>query len=394
MKKIAFVVQRYGLEVNGGAELQCRQLAERMGKYYDVEVFATKAIDYVTWEDFYHKDTELINGVLVRRFSVKEIRNDKRFKKLSKKIMLCNSTKEEELQWMKEQGPYSVELIQYIKNNKDVYDVFVFITYLYYTTYFGLQEVADKSILVPTAHDETPIYLSIFKEFFRMPKSIFYNTKEEKSFVERMFNNANIMNNDGLGGVGIDVPDDISGNRFIDKYGISKFVVYIGRIEEHKGCKELFQYFQEYKKRNGGSLKLVLLGKEVMHAPQSDDILNLGFVTEQDKFDALAACEFLILPSQYESLSIVVLEAMKIKKPVLVNGKCDVLYEHCIRSNGGLYYKNYMEFEGCVDFLLNHPEICAKIGENGGEYVDTNYQWDVIIGRLSDLIDCITKESR
>jgi len=130
-----------------------------------------------------------------------------------------------------------------------------------------------------------------------------------------------------------------------------------------------------------------------MKVPDADDIISLGFVSDEDRFNGLAASEFLVLPSQFESLSMVVLEAMKLEKPVLVNGKCDVLRGHCVRSNGGLYYQNYYEFEGCVNYLLEHKEVCMKMGKNGELYVENNYQWKSIMGRLSELIEKITDSS-
>ncbi len=389
MKKIAFVVQRYGLEVNGGAELECRQLAEHMKDRYHIEVITTKAIDYVTWKDEYLQDEEMLNGVTVKRFSVAEPRDNAAFNRLSETVLMGRSSKQEEELWMQKQGPRSTALIAYLKNHKDDYDAFVFFTYLYYTTYFGLREVADKAILVPTAHDEMPIYLKIFQDMFRLPRGIFYQTKEEMAFVERKFSVASIPNNDGFGGVGVETPDVVSAEAFRQTYGLQDFILYIGRIDEHKGCKNLFAYFTEYKKRHPGDLKLVLMGKEVINVPDSEDIVSLGFVTDEDKFNGLAACRFLILPSQFESLSMVVLEAMQMRKPVLVNGKCDVLRGHCVRSNGGLYYRDYYEFEGCMEYLFSHPKVCQQMGENGRRYVQENYQWDVIVGRLSDLVEKI-----
>ena len=68
-KKLCLIVQRYGLEVNGGAELQCRQFAERLVECYQkVDVLTTKAVDYMTWENKYKSDEEWINGVHVFRF--------------------------------------------------------------------------------------------------------------------------------------------------------------------------------------------------------------------------------------------------------------------------------------------------------------------------------------
>lgn len=389
MRKIAFVVQRYGLEVNGGAELHCRQFAERMAKYYEVDAITTKAIDYVTWKDEYTADEEVINGVKVKRFSVTEPRDIDAFNALSQTVLQLQSSKKEEEEWMRRQGPYSEELLAYLTAHKNDYDVFIFFTYLYATTYFGLPLVKGKAMIIPTAHDELPIYLGIFRDFFKMPAGIFYNTELEKRFVEKKFHNEKVLNNDGLGGVGVELPAEIKPERFTAKYGMDDFILYIGRIDEHKGCKELFQYFTEYKKRNQGTVKLVLIGKEVIDVPESDDIVSLGFVEDEDKFDALAACRLLVLPSQFESLSMVVLEAMSVKKPVLVHANCEVVKSHCTKSNGGLYYQNYFEFEGCLNRLLSDKALCEGMGENGSEYVAENYCWESIEKRLRNMIDCV-----
>ena len=387
MKKVAFVIQRYGLEVNGGAELHCRQLAEKLTETYRVEVLTTKATDYMTWEEVYDCDQEEIGGVTVRRFSVNFPRNVQKFNQLSQKVLQMHSDRQEEEEWMRQQGPYSEKLLDYLKEHVTEYDVVIFFTYLYCTTYLGLPLAQDRAILIPTAHDELPIYLSIFKDMFLLPKGIFYNTALEKRFVEGRFHNGHILNNQGMGGVGVDLPGDINADRFQRKYGLDNYILYIGRIEEHKGCKDLFRYFREYKKRNPGSLKLVLMGKEVMGVPKDPDIISLGFVEDQEKFDGLAGCRFLVLPSQFESLSMVVLEAMAVEKPVLVHGNCEVVKEHCLISNGGLYYQNYFEFEGCVNYLLGQEDICRRMGENGRRYVAEYYAWDAIVGRLSAMIE-------
>ena len=386
MKKIAFVVQRYGGEVNGGAELECRQYAEHLKYRYDIDVLTTKAVDYITWKNEYKADEEFINGVHVRRFPVDKPRNMKEFTRFSARVVGKNASREEEEKWMRLQGPYSGRLLSYIRENKDEYDVFVFFTYLYATTYFGLKEVGKKSVLVPDAHDEKPIYLNIFRDMFKWAGAFFYNSYEEKIFVEKNFGVENIPNNGGLGGVGIEIPKKVSGDAFKKKYNLDKFILYIGRIDEHKGCGELVRYFKEYKKRNESRLKLVFMGKEFMPLEKNDDIISLGFVSEQDKYDGLAACELLVLPSRFESLSIVVLEAMKSKKPVLIHAGCEVVRGHCVRSGGGLYYTKYFEFEGCINYLLEHPDMAEAMGLNGEKYVDENYEWDNLMDRFAQVI--------
>lgn len=374
--KIVFVVQRYGLEVNGGAEFHCRLVAEHLSKYFDVEVITTCAIDYMTWKNEYPSGIEILNGVCVRRFPVDYERDIPKFNKSSEKIFGNIHTYEDEIEWMKLQGPYSTKLLNYIQNNKDNYTYFIFFTYLYCTTFFGLPLVKEKALLVPTAHDEPPIYLSIFKSLFKNPRGFIYNTEEEKNVVVSQFQVANIPS--GIVGVGIDTPDKIDAVSFVQKYKVDNFIIYVGRIDESKGCKELFDYFIRYKKEKKSSIKLVLLGKTIMKVPKHPDILSLGFVSEQEKFNGTKSAKLLIMPSKYESLSMVLLEAWLCNTAVLVNGKCDVLKGQCVRSNGGLWYTDYYEFKECLDLLLLNEKIRFKLGENGNKFTIENYGWDSI----------------
>lgn len=399
MKKVAFVVQRYGAEVNGGAETLARQMAEHLNKEYDVSVLTTKALDYITWEDYYKEDYEVINQVRVRRFPVDKPRNIKEFSRLCKKVLDNEKhTLAMEEEWFDKQGPYSPGLIQYIKDNKDNYDVFIFMTYLYYTTVKGLPAVKDKAVLIPTAHDEAPVYLKTFREIFNMPRGIFYLTHEECEFTQKLFNNSNIINNNGYGGSGIEIPDSVNADFIKDKYGIEDYIVYAGRIDVSKGCKELFKYFKKYKRHNKNNLKLVLIGKEVMRVPHNSNIISLGFVSEQEKYDVMAGARALIMPSAFESLSIVVLEALGLGIPVICNGKCDVLKGHCKRSCAGIAYEDYRQFEAAINRVINEigsdEDLCRAIRNNAMEYVRNNYTWDIIMKRFNEVIEaCARKEN-
>lgn len=387
-KKICFVVQRYGLEVNGGAELHCRQVAERMtDRCSEVHVLTTKAVDYLSWEDEYKEDEEIINGVRVHRFGVAHPRNRKEFDRINQKLYSGNLKTEEESEWMEKQGPAVPELIQYLAGHESEYDVFIFFTYLYYTTALGLPVVCHKAILIPTAHDEPFLRMKIFDDVFLKPRGIFFNTEEERKLINERYHNEHIPN--ALGGVGVELPEDISGERFRNKYGLKRYLVYVGRIDEGKNCNQLFRYFLEYKRRNNTDLRLVLMGKPVIDIPQDESIVSLGFVNDQDKFDGIAGAEILVLPSEFESLSMVVLEAMSVCTPVMVYGKCPVLRGHCIKSNGAFYYNNFFEFEGQIDYLSEHGEEKKQMLQNAYQYVQENYQWDTILDRLVELIEGI-----
>ena len=383
-KKIGFVVQRYGLEVNGGAELECRLYAERLQDEYEVHVLTSKAIDYMTWKDEYTQSEEWINGIWVKRFSVGHPRSKKAFDAINGRFMRGELKAEEEESWIEAQGPYLPELLAYLKEKEAEYAAFLFCTYLYYPTCMGVKVLPHKAITIPTAHDEPFLRMGIFHDVFQSPRAIFYNTAEEKAFIEKRYQNEGIPNE--VGGVGIEVPGEISADAFRKKYGLADYMLYVGRIDEGKSCDVLFRYFIEYKKRNKNSMKLVLMGKSVIEVPQNENIVNLGFVSEEDKYNGMAGTQMLVLPSRYESLSMVVLESMALSVPVVVNGGCDVLQGHCRKSNAGLYYTNYFEFEAAVNYLLTHKETRSKMGENGVAYIRENYRWDVIMNKLKRLI--------
>lgn len=386
--RICFIVQRYGKKVNGGAELQCREMAERMcTRYQEVHVLTTKAIDYMTWKDEYTNEEEVINGVHVHRFSVEHIRDQDAFNTINAKFLSAGLTQEEEYEWIEKQGPAVPKLVRYLKRKKDYFDAFIFFTYLYYPTVMGIREVKEKAILVPEAHEEPFLKMKIYQEVFHAPRFFFFNTTEEKELVRRRFQEMPVSCE--IGGFGIETPETVDADAFKRKYGLQRFLLYVGRIDEGKNCHILFQYFQEYKKRNQSDLKLVLIGKPVIPVPKHRDILSLGFLDEQDKFNGIAAAQMLILPSAFESLSIVVLEAMSLSTPVLVNGACKVLKGHCRKSNGALYYENYFEFEGAANYIQDNPETVRRLCENAKKYAEENYNWERIEDRLRSLIERI-----
>ena len=386
-KKICLVVQRYGLEVNGGAELQCRQFAEHLKEIYEVHVATTKAIDYMTWRDEYAEDIEEINGVTVRRFGVDHTREKSMFDRINGRFLQSGLSTSEEYEWIEKQGPMSSKLVEYLEKSVDDYAVFIFFTYLYYPTVMGLPKVKEKAILVPEAHDEPYMNMGIIQKIFYEPRAFFFNTEEERQFVHEKFHNEGIPSE--IGGVGIELPQDISAQRFKEKYNLDKYIIYVGRIDEGKNCQELFDYFMEYKKRNQNDLQLVLIGRPVIPIPCNQDIISLGFVSDEDKFDGICGAEILILPSRYESLSMVVLEAMSLETPVIVNGECQVLKGHCIHSNGAFYYNDYFEFEGEINYYLSSMKEKNSMVRNAKKYVEENYQWDAIVKRLVNLIEKI-----
>ena len=386
-KKIALVNQRYGLEVNGGSEYYTRQLAEHLSQRYDVEVLTTKALSYDTWENYYEKDVENINGITVRRFDVDKKRSIWGMRINGRLRRYCPKLREKaEERWVEAQGPCSHGLIEYIEQKSEEYDVFIFVTYLYYSTAVGLGKVADKAILLPTAHDEPYIYFDVYRNVFEKAAGLIYLTPEEKQFVEKLFRVTEKPN--VVSGSGVDLPEDIDNTRYRTKFNLSdEYIIYVGRIDLEKGCKEMFEAFLKYKKHNPkDKLKLVLMGKAMIDIPKHEDIVYQGFVSEQDKFDGISGAKALWLPSKYESLSIAVLEAMALGVPVIVNGQCDVLKGHCTRSGAGVYYENIDEAIQKLDLIIHTDEDVSKKAK---KYIEDNYQWENIIAGICEVMETI-----
>ncbi len=390
--KIAFVCQRYGNEISGGAELHCRWIAEHMRKYMDVEVLTTRAFDYITWKDHYPRGDEIVNGVPVKRFSVVRPRVPERFGRIQNRILENEHTEADELKWLEEEGPFSPELIEYIKEHEEDYDYFIFFSYRYYHSYWGIRTVPEKSILVPTAEHDPVIHLNIFKDLFRLPRAFVYNSYEERAMINRVSRNQDVPGD--VVGVGSVIPDKIESESFRRKHpGLDDYIIYIGRIDENKGCQQLFDYYLRFKRETRSPIKLALVGSTQLQIPAHPDISYLGFLSEEDKFAALKGAQVLSIPSFYESLSMVTLEAWALEKPVLANSRCEVLKGQCLRSNAGLFYENYPEFREGLRLLLASAPLRAAMGNNGRRYFQENYTWEVIEKKYLAILDDLEKES-
>jgi glycosyltransferase involved in cell wall biosynthesis len=390
--KLALVVQRYGLEINGGAELHCRWVAEHLKKHAETEVLTTRALDYITWKNHFPNGEEAVNGVRVRRFGVARPRRPEKFGRLQNQLLDREHTDAEELRWLDEEGPLVPSLVDYIREHESDYDYFIFFSYRYYHSYWGIRAVPRRSILVPTAEHDPVIGLRIFRDLFRRPRALIYNSVEERRLINAVSGNEGVFGD--VVGVGSEVPEAPSADAFRRKSELTApYVIYIGRVDENKGCHKLFEYFMRYKQDSPSDLKLVLAGSTVMRVPAHPDIFYLGFLSEEDKFNALAGAEALIMPSCFESLSMVTLEAWALGKPVVANGLCDVLKGQCRRSNGGLFYENYPEFREGLSLLLGSPRLRQALGENGRKYYDANYRWEVIERKYLAVLDHLEKEN-
>jgi glycosyltransferase involved in cell wall biosynthesis len=392
--KIAFVVQRCGVDVNGGAEALCLAVARAMTAVWDVTIITTCARDYLHWENVYAEGEDWIDDVRILRFPVDHQRDLDVFDRLSHTIIgrLDSADRAEQEAWMRAQGPYSTKLLQYLKRSRNEYAAFYFYTYLYATTYFGLPLVREKAVLVPFAHDEWPLYLNAWTDIFGMAQRLVFSTPEERDFLRRRFPELHL---DGeVIGVGIEPPDTPKADRFAGRFGIqNSYVLYLGRIDEAKNCSLLIDYYAHFRERfdrNESDLMLFMIGRAAMAVPDRPWLRHFGFVDEQTKWDALAGCRALIMPSHLESLSLVLLEAWKLKKPVLVNSRSEVLVGQCRRAQGGLWFDDPDEFGAALKLIVS--EVGDRLGENGRRFVDAEYSWATVISAYERTLSVLERE--
>lgn len=387
--RLAFVVPRYGNDVVGGAETLARGLAEHLPKdTYNVEILTTCAKNHFTWENYYPESAENFNGVMVRRFRVNN-RDIEAFLSIQRKIEEgIPTTLDEQLLWAKE-SVNSNNLYDYIWRKGRGYDYLIFLPYLFGTTFWGTQIYPEKSLLIPCLHNEVYSRLGIFRMVFEKVKGIIFNSEREGILARRLFS----IENKAISVVGMGFDYDLAAGfdpgRFRKRFRVDgDYMLYFGRKEGGKNLPLLLDYFIRFKREGGIGLKLVIAGDGEVTIPQDmkGEVIDLGFLSEEDKMDAVAGAVFVCQPSVNESFSIVIMEAWLTGTPVLVHGDCDVTKWHIIESGGGLYFSDYYEFAEITGYLLRNPDMRKKMGELGKRYIRDKYSWPAVIKRFNEAL--------
>jgi glycosyltransferase involved in cell wall biosynthesis len=277
----------------------------------------------------------------------------------------------------------------------------------------GLGIDPSRSILVPTAHDEPAIHLGLFREVFGQARAVAFNTDSERNFLKTTFPMRLVA--EETVGCGVDLlqdepllpqeePEDeeeahkalpphlrVRGTMFRRRHRLNgQFLLYGGRIDAGKGCEELIEYFTSYKEQ-GGEAELALMGVKLMQLPEVPWVRFAGLLSERERLQALEAATVVVVPSPFESLSLLALEAMAVGTPVLCNARAEVLVDHCLKSNAGLFYQDRDEFIECTRLLLADDRLRERMGRNGKEYVRRHYRWDVIMQKYDRLLAAVTR---
>jgi glycosyltransferase involved in cell wall biosynthesis len=382
--KLAFVVQRYGVDIAGGSEAHCREFAARLSGSHDITVVTTCARDYVTWENQYATGESRDGAVRVLRFPVRRPRRLKAFADLSDVVFGGPASRERQEDWFRENGPDAPALLDYLRAHGREYDLVLFWTFRYAPSFFGVPLVKDRAVLLPTAEEDRAVYLDVLEEHFQTPAGYLFLTPEEETLVSTRAGRA--LRPSAVVGIGLEPATRVDGTGLLRSLGLpDEYVLYLGRVDRNKGCHTLLEYFQSYAAA-GGPIALVLAGPLTMQIPVHPGIRALGYVSDELRRALLSHTRALIVPSPYESLSIVLLEAWNHGVPALVNARCKVLDGQVRRANGGLSYRSPREFCEGLDYLLSHPAERDTLGRQGLAFVEREYRWPTVLSRTEQLL--------
>ncbi|HXH25213.1 MAG TPA: glycosyltransferase family 4 protein [Vicinamibacterales bacterium] len=383
--KLAFVVQRYGADVAGGSESHCRELARHLSSRHDITVITTCARDYITWRNQYAPGESVDGAARVLRFPVARRRDLDRFAELSDEVFDGGAPRQVQEAWFRANGPDAPALLEYLARHGRDYDLVLFWTFRYAPSYFGVPLVRDRAVLVPTAEEDPAISLDVLEEFFRQPAGFLFMTPEEQALV--CARAGRLLAPSAVVGTGLDpAAHEASGAEVLRRHGIDgEYALYLGRVDRNKGCDTLLEYFRVYAAARDAPT-LVLAGPQAMQVPPHPRIRATGYVSEELREALLANARVLVVPSRYESLSIVLLEAWNHGVPALVNGRCRVLQGQVRRAGGGLYYRSAAEFVDALDWLLTRADLRDALGRQGRAYVDREYRWPTVVERVERLL--------
>jgi glycosyltransferase involved in cell wall biosynthesis len=395
-KPIVFVTLRYGDEIVGGSERLMRGWAEQLAQRgYAVELLTTCVHDLFAWRNQLPPGVEQVNGVTVRRFLIDE-GDAQGFHTVQAKAVRGEYVSYRDERRFMQQNLRSRAMEAYLQAHADAFACVLFAPYLFGTTYWGMQAVAEKAIIVPCLHQEPVAHFQIVREMLEAASGLLFNTVAERELATGCLQVKNPAQ--AIVGYGFDpLAPLVDGEWFRRQYGLSHFLLYSGRLEDGKNVPLLLDYFTRYKAEYPDCmLALVLTGVGSMQSQPNDhsDIHFLGTLPEHALPALFAAAFALCQPSLYESFSIVLMESWLQGRPVLVHAECPVTSEHVAASGGGFTFDDYASFRDTLNYLLDNPSAADEAGQRGRSYVLEQYTWQVVTERLlQGITSCLAPRS-
>lgn len=387
-RKVAFIAPRLAGEgAVGGAETLLRNVAAHAAaRGVEVDFLTTCAQSHFTWENTLPAGTKPLDGMTVHFFPV-DGRDVGRFLGVQQKIDRGQAiTEEEEEAWLRN-GVTSSALMGHLAAHEGEYRAIVAGPYLFGLTYFATMAHPGKMLLVPCLHDEVFARVPAIRRMFAAAAGCLFNAEAERELAGELYGHPD--GKSAVVGMGLDAFEADAG-AFARRHGIEgPYVLYCGRREPLKGTPLLCDYMDAFRQRTGRDVKVVFTGSGTIDAPPSlwPHIVDAGFVSEEEKHEAMAGATAFIHPSVNESFGIVLLESFLAGTPALVHAKSRVLVSQCRGAGGGLWFRHYPDFEAMLLRLLDDRGFRDGLGANGRAYVRREYGWPAIEGKFLAALD-------
>jgi glycosyltransferase involved in cell wall biosynthesis len=388
VRKVGFVPPRYGDQVIGGAEAVMREAAHGLAaRGWDIEILTTCARDHFTWANEYPAGVTEVEGITLRRFPT--VISTARAERALFEAAIHAGTRlsiADQYRWMNDDLRVP-DLFHHLLDHADDYDALVFAPYLFWTSFACGQVAPERTILMPCLHDEPYATLDIFQPLFSGAHGLLFLSEPEHELAHRLFT---VPARHTVTGAGIEAPTTYDPDGFRKRFGIDdRFVLYSGRREGGKGWDHLLDAYAAIEARSPLPLKLVTCGAVDVHAPSeiADRVIDLGFLSDADRNDAMAAADAYLQPSQFESFSRTIMEAWLAGTLVIGNAASAVVGWHCERSGAGLTYDDDAELEQCLRFVAAEPDAARRLAAGGRDYVLKHYSPESVLDRVEAALE-------
>ena len=415
--RVAFVVPRYGADLLAGPEHQTRLVAERLAGHHQVDVLTTCAADARSWANVYAEGSDRLRGVTVRRFATARTADPVALARASDRVFFGRHSRQEEVDWLRQRGPSSPALADYLERQHAHYDVLVFVTVLQPAAILGVRCAPSKSILVPALAEGPELELKLVQECLAAAAGFAWQSDLERTLVSSRVHLRHLA--EDVVGCGVDLPDgdlpedpdewrlvgasdrealpphlEGAANAFRRRHRLyGPFVLQAGRIDAGQGHEELLEYFQHYV-QNGGDARLVLLGSKLMPLPEDPGVRFGGTLPDEERLHSLEAASVVVISSPDDSQLILALEALSVGTPILANARATTIVQHCRESQAGLFYADRWEFAEALRLLIREAGLRSAMSRNGRRYVSRRYRWPAVLARYDRLFEQVRAPGR
>lgn len=378
--RIAFVTPRYGDDVMGGAEAMIREGARGLAaRGWEVDVLTTCARDHTTMINVYEPGTSADGEIVVRRFVVHNVADTTKIDALTRRIWTGEKLAwADQLTWLSRHRVPG--LFHALVAEASRYDALLFAPYLSWTTAVCTRVDPARSIVIPCLHDESYARVAIVRDVLEQVRELWFQSEPEHELAHRLLSPPAHSNP----GSGVWVPHQYDPDGFRARYGLTRpFVLFAGRREREKGWDALLAAFAHTVRRYDLPFDLLTTGSGRVDPPAdiADRVIDLGFVSDRERDDAVAAAAASIQPSANESFSRLLMESWLAGTPVIATAAGAVVAWHCARSQAGLTYSDEYELGQCLRFVAEAPEAASELGRRGRAYVLEHYDWNVVLDR-------------